>query len=99
MFRTPSDEQRPIFDGRKKTGTRLLTAVSLVWAIVLGVAFLSPPAAAQDQGYYVYVSWWAVPRSQWDAFEKQEESNIPTLQKLVADGTIILWGNAAVRVH
>ena len=80
-------------------GTRLLTAVSLVCAIVLGVGLLSPPAAAQDQGYYVYVSWWAVARSQWDAFEKQEESNIPTLQKLVADGTIILWGNAAVRVH
>lgn len=78
---------------------RFRTAGSFACAMVLGLAFLSPPAAAQDQGYYTYVSFWAVPRSQWAAFEKQQEAATSTMQKLVADGTIVAWGNNAVRVH
>jgi hypothetical protein len=72
---------------------------SFVWAIVVGLVFLSPPAAAQDQGYYTYVSIWGVPRSQWAAFEKQEDATASTMQKLVADGTIVAWSDEAARVH
>lgn len=78
---------------------RFFTAGSCIGAIVLGLALLSSPAAAQDQGYYTYVSYWAVPRNQWAAFEKQEDSLTPTMQKLIADGTLVAWGNNAVRVH
>jgi hypothetical protein len=67
---------------------------------IAGIALTPKPAAAQmAQGYYTYVSQWAVPRAQWDAFDKQVESDIPRMKQLVADGTIIAWGNDTVRVH
>lgn len=68
--------------------------------IIAGIALTPKPAAAQTaQDYYTYVSQWAVPRAQWDAFAKQEESDISRMKQLVADGTIIAWGNDEVRVH
>lgn len=73
-----------------------LAAAAFIWLIALGVA---TPAAAQDHGYFTYVSFWAVPRSEWAAFEKQEEASTARLQKLVADGTIVAWGTEAARVH
>jgi hypothetical protein len=75
------------------------TIASLVCTVMLSLAFLPAPAAAQDQDYYTYVSLWAVPRSEWAAFEKQEQASNSTLEKLVADGTIIAWGDEAARVH
>ena len=67
---------------------------------IAGIALTPKPAAAQmEQDYYTYVSQWAVPRAQWDAFAKQEESDIPKMKQLVADGTIIAWGNDEIRVH
>jgi hypothetical protein len=78
---------------------RLFTVASLVCAAMLSLAFLPAQAAAQDQGYFTYVSFWAVQRSEWAAFEKQEKASGSTMQKLVADGTIVAWGNIAARVH
>ncbi|SRR6266567_3717856 len=78
---------------------RFFTIASLASTVMLGLASLPAPAAAQDQSYYTYVSFWAVPRSEWAAFEKQEEASNSTLQKLVADGTIVAWGDEAARVH
>ncbi|MFZ0293204.1 MAG: hypothetical protein WAL52_06330 [Candidatus Sulfotelmatobacter sp.] len=67
---------------------------------IAGIALTPKPAAAQmAQDYYTYVSQWAVPRAQWDAFDKQEDSDIPKMKKLVADGTLVAWGNDEVRVH
>jgi hypothetical protein len=67
---------------------------------IAGIALTPKPAAAQtEQDYYTYVSQWVVPRAQWDAFAKQQESDIPRMKQLVADGTIIAWGNDEVRVH
>ncbi|MGB8591199.1 MAG: hypothetical protein WCA98_00160 [Candidatus Acidiferrales bacterium] len=80
---------------------RLYTA-TLCFAVlfVAGIALMPSPAAAQaTQDYYTYVSQWAVPRAQWEAFEKQEESDISRMKKLVADGTIVAWGNEEIRVH
>jgi len=67
---------------------------------IAAIALTPKPAAAQmTQDYYTYVSQWAVPRAQWDAFAKQQESDIPRMKQLLADGTIIAWGNDEVRVH
>ena len=65
----------------------------------LGCALLSISAGAQDQTHYTYVSHWAVPRGEWANFEKQEKDDDATMQKLVADGTIISWGDASRSVH
>jgi hypothetical protein len=78
---------------------RSLTILAVVFAIVLGMALQAPPAQAQDQTYYTYVSEWAVPRSQWAAFEKERDQANSINQRLVADGTLIAWGNDNVYVH
>lgn len=65
-------------------------------------ALVTPKATlAQDQGktYYTYVSQWAVPRADWAAFDKQDEASTARLKELVADGTIVSWGNEEIRVH
>jgi hypothetical protein len=70
-------------------------------ALFFGVVLMASPALAQQetQPYYTYVSQWAVPRDQWNAFDKQEASDIPRMQKLVSDGTLVDWGNLSTRVH
>jgi hypothetical protein len=79
---------------------RHLTILGLAFALAGGMLMMPTPAAAQQgQDYYTYVSEWAVPRAQWAEFEKQQEASIPRMKKLVADGTIVAWGNIATRVH
>jgi hypothetical protein len=78
---------------------RLFTVAPLACMVMLSLAFIPTPAAAQDQGYFTYVSFWAVPRSEWMAFEKQQKELGSTMQKLVTDGTIIAWGEDEARVH
>lgn len=78
---------------------RLLTALLLACAVGLCADLLRAQAGAPDQGYYTYVSHWAVPRSDWTAFEQQQKSQEATMRKLVADGTIVAWGDLATRVH
>ena len=68
-------------------------------AVMLSSVLLTTPAAAQDQTYFTYVSQWTVPRSEWANFEKQEKQDDVTMQKLVADGTIIDFGDAKTSVH
>jgi hypothetical protein len=80
---------------------RMITVLGVLFALTLGAMVAPKEAAAQDQNasYYTYVSEWAVPRDQWAAFDKQEASSTSGLQKLVADGTLVDWGNVTTRVH
>jgi len=68
-------------------------------ALALGIALEATPTSAQDQTYYTYVSEWTVPRGQWAAFEKERDQSNAAMQRLVADGTIIAWGNDINLVH
>lgn len=78
---------------------RTLTVLALSFAFALALAIQAPPAHAQDQTYYTYVSQWTVPRAQWAAFEKDSAQSNSTNQHLVADGTIIAWASASNYVH
>jgi hypothetical protein len=68
--------------------------------VALGVG----PAQAQgpDGGkpaVYTYVAEWAVPRDQWRDYSKVNADERDTLNKLVADGTLIGYGEFAVLLH
>lgn len=76
-----------------------MSTLLLACAVMLSAVFTPAPAAAQAQNHFTYVATWAVPRSDWAAFEKQEKAELPMMQKLVADGTVIDWGDAAATVH
>ena len=80
---------------------KFLTNWGCVAVLFFGVVLMASPALAQQetQQYYTYVSQWAVPRDQWNAFDKQETSDIPRMQKLVSDGILVDWGNLSTRVH
>jgi hypothetical protein len=80
---------------------RFLTNWGCVAVLFFGTMLIASPALAQQetQTYYTYVSQWTVPRDQWNAFDKQEASDIPGMQKLVSDGTLVDWGNLSTRVH
>ncbi|HEY6292744.1 MAG TPA: hypothetical protein VI455_14440 [Terriglobia bacterium] len=77
-----------------------LFASGLLWcAVAASVAVVPLPAAAQDHSYFTYVSWWAVPRDQWAAFDKQSQAADAQMKSSLADGTIVAWGDVTTRVH
>jgi hypothetical protein len=70
-------------------------AISAVWA---------GPAVAQSEvkekpPLYTYVAAWNIPRPQWGDVEKANASDQKLLDKAVADGTIVGYGNDVTLVH
>ena len=64
----------------------------------------NPPAQAQGPeagkaAIYTYVAEWAVPRDQWRDYTKVNADERDTMDKLVADGTLIGYGEFAVLLH
>ncbi len=82
--------------------TRLQWALA---AIVFGLGALAPLAAqntaqaASKPPIYTYVSQWAVPRGQWAEMAKLDAKDRGTLDKFVADGTLLDYGQFANLVH
>jgi hypothetical protein len=84
---------------------RIPQTIALLFAALLIAGAGWPLARAQAQAgggepaVYTYVALWGVPRPQWGDIEKFYKDAKPTLDKLVADGTLAGWGNARVWVH
>src|SRR5438552_3031158 len=75
-----------------------------LWSIFAGVCALAMmadsavPAGAQDEPkekppMYSYVGFWNIPRAQWAEMEKNNAVNQKILDKALADGTIVGYGN------
>ena len=70
--------------------------------LIAGAAWPLARAQAQaggEQPVYTYVAMWGVPRAQWTQVEKYYKDAEPALKKLVADGTLVGWGNGRLWVH
>jgi hypothetical protein len=70
----------------------------------MALTLAAGPAQAQgpDGGkpaVYTYVGQWAVPREQWRDYAKVNADERDTLDKLVADGTLIGYGDFADLLH
>ncbi len=76
--------------------------ISLVLA-VLSVALLVPFLATAQQPEaqtFTFVALWNIPRAQWAEFTAFGDKNTrPVLDRLLADGTIVGYGNFASVVH
>jgi hypothetical protein len=78
-----------------------------IFAVVCTVAMLAAwaaPALAQDEPkekppMYSYVGNWNIPRAQWAEMDKAGAANEKILQKAMADGTIVGYGNDINLVH
>lgn len=71
-------------------------AISAVW-VAPSVAQMA--ATKQKPPMYSYVANWQIPRAQWGAMQKSDADDVPTLDKGMADGTIIGYGFDENRVH
>jgi len=78
-----------------------------IFAVVCTLAMIAAwtaPASAQDEPkekppMYSYVSFWNIPRAQWGEMEKANAADQKLLEKAMADGTIIGYGNDTNMVH
>jgi len=83
---------------------KLGRVVAIACALAL-VAVLALPAAAQmvevkeKPPMYTYVGNWAIPRAQWAEMAKNTAADQPTLEKAMAAGTIVAYGNDVNLVH
>jgi|SRR5271155_2419873 len=78
---------------------RILMIAGVVCALALSWLAAPTPALAQDATHYTFVSFWAVPRAQWNDFEKAGADTAAILEKMVADGTVVSWGMGSSLVH
>src|SRR5712692_6961046 len=72
--------------------------------LMVGLAMISvEPAraqmAAEKPPVYTYVSEWTIPRAMWADYDKQTAAGNDAMKKLVADGTLVAYGNFAVLNH
>ena len=83
------------------------TKVCGIFAAVCALAMMAAsavPACAQDEPkekppMYSYVGFWNIPRAQWAEMEKNNAVDQKILDKALADGTIVGYGNDLNLVH
>jgi hypothetical protein len=84
---------------------RTLCVSTLSVLLMSMFAFSAPGAraqqaeASQQPVVYTYVSFFGVPRAQWGAYEKNALSEHKVFDGLLADGTILSYGDGALEVH
>jgi len=79
----------------------------VIFAVVCTFAMVGTwavPACAQDEPkekppMYSYVGFWSIPRAQWAEMDKADAADQKVLDKAMADGTIIGYGNDMNLVH
>jgi hypothetical protein len=71
-------------------------AMAAVWAVP---ATAKMSEVKEKPPMYSYVSFWNIPRAQWGAMEKADADDKPLLDKAVASGALIGYGNDVNMVH
>lgn len=77
----------------------LLCAALLIAGAIWRPARVQAQANGNAEAVYTYVALWGVPRAQWGDIEKFFKDAQPALNKLIADGTIVGWGNGRNWTH
>ncbi|HVO79071.1 MAG TPA: hypothetical protein VMT39_03585 [Candidatus Bathyarchaeia archaeon] len=78
--------------------------VLILMCVVAALAALALPMCAQTEvkekpPMYSYVGEWAIPRAQWAEMDKTAAADDAMLQKALASGTIIGYGDDRIIVH
>ncbi len=66
--------------------------------VLAGMALAQAPSAEKPP-MYTYVAEWTVPRNLWAAYQKTEAADTAAMNKAVADGSLVAFGNFAVLNH
>lgn len=83
-----------------KSILRFVIVMSLFAALISAAI----PASAQSTmtekpPLYTYVSTWAVPRAMWADYQKMQTTENESMNKLVADGTLVGFGSYTILNH
>jgi hypothetical protein len=84
---------------KRFTGMCVAFCLCLVGLTALGVQPALAQTAAEKPLVYTYVAEWTVPRAMWADYDKQQAAGNDAMKKLVADGTLVGYGNFAVVNH
>jgi hypothetical protein len=68
-------------------------------AVVVGSAHAQMSEVKEKPPMYTYVGNWAIPRAQWAEMDKNNAADTKVLDKALAAGTIIGYGNDVNLVH
>ena len=71
-------------------------AMAALWVVPAGAQMAE---VKEKPRMYSYVSFWNIPRAQWGAMEKADADDKPLLDKAVASGTLVAYGNDVNLVH
>ena len=84
----------------RRSLTGYLFIICTLAVIMLGATTAWTQSMSQEKpALYTYVSEWAVPRAMWADYLKQEAADVDGQNKLVADGTLVAFGNFSVLNH
>lgn len=83
---------------------RMLWRFAGLCALVLAATWAIPASAQMSDvkekpPMYSYVSFWTIPRAQWGEMAKADEADKAVLDKAMAAGTIMAYGNDINLVH
>ncbi len=67
--------------------------------IAMALALTAPAQTSEKPPMYTYVGNWNIPRAQWGEMEKASAADQQVLQKAIASGTIVAYGNDVNLVH
>jgi hypothetical protein len=89
---------------RKTMSKRSWSVFAGVSVLVLSAACALPSAAQSSEvkekpPMYSYIANWQIPRAQWGEMEKSALADNALLDKALADGTIVAYGNDENLVH
>jgi hypothetical protein len=83
---------------------KMWRAFALVCALALAAVWATPAGAQMSEikekpRMYSYISFWNIPRAQWGEMEKADAADQKILDKALANGTIVGYGNDLNLVH
>lgn len=73
-----------------------LLALAAIW---VAAAAAQTSAVKEKPPMYSYIGDWAIPRAQWGDMEKARDANQKTMEKALANGTIVGYGDDVNLVH
>lgn len=73
-----------------------VVAMSAVW---VSSACAQTSEVKEKPPMYSYISFWNIPRTQWAEMAKEDTANQKVLDKAIANGTIVGYGNDVNLIH
>lgn len=82
-----------------RKGLFAFAVLALMFGTFTAAVSAQTSAVKEKPPMYSYISNWTIPRAQWGEMAKQNTADRDMLEKDLADGTIVGYGNDVILVH